>query len=230
VDTHVLFFRRLPTEEQGPFGRRLRSLAEQVATDPRAATVIVHVDDGETGAPEEAAEAAARFAGSLTVAGLPSGELPAADAVYRVSRRVMKRGPRPAEGKRTYGFTIVCPIRRAPSLTREQFDDHWRANHAPIHIRSSPATRHYEQLPVDAALTESAPELDGVGWLSFASASAYAEKMFDGPEGRRAIYEDIPRFLEPSFPDNFAASEFVFRDEDRATELTADAGTQVDAT
>ena len=98
---------------------------------------------------------------------------------------------------------------RAPSLTHEEFDDHWRDRHAPIHVASSPGTCHYEHLVLAPG-----PEVpwDGVGLLSFASVADYTERMFGGPEGERAIYEDIPKFLDLDAGETLPASEFVYRD------------------
>jgi len=62
-------------------------------------------------------------------------------------------------------------------------------------------------------MTEDAPEWDGVGLLSFASAPDYTERLFDGEAGQRAIFEDIPRFLDLDRGETLPATEYVFRDD-----------------
>ena len=52
---------------------------------------------------------------------------------------------------------------------------------------------------------------DGFGWLGFATPADYTERLSDGPEGAKAIGDDVLRFLEPSWR-NLPASEYVYRD------------------
>ena len=61
--------------------------------------------------------------------------------------------------------------------------------------------------------TGSVPAWDGVGLLGFASADDWTNGLFDGPEGERAIYEDIPKFLDLGRGETLPASEFVYRDD-----------------
>src|SRR6478735_12161012 len=129
-------------------------------------------------------------------AGIPAAELPKPDAAFAVTRRVIKARDRGRDGERSEGFTVICPSVRAPFLTHDQFDAHWRDNHSRIHVASSPGTCHYEQLIIDDVLTPDAPSWDGVGLLSFATATDYTERIFDGPEGQKAIYDDVARFLD----------------------------------
>jgi uncharacterized protein (TIGR02118 family) len=209
----MVFFRRPDDETLPGFGDRLRALAEKVASDPSATTVILHVQDDRTGAPPGASFEDRDFDASITVGGLGREAVPDGDAVYAVRRRVIKAQPRGEGGARTPGFTIVCPSKRAPHLSHEEFDAHWRDRHAPIHVASSPGTCHYEQYTVDEVATPGAPALDGFGWLSFASAESWETGLFDGEAGQQAIFDDIPRFLDPSRFATFAATEYVYRDQ-----------------
>jgi hypothetical protein len=209
---HVVAFRRPPDEARPVFGDRLREIAEKVAGDPRATTVILHVADGAaTDAPDDPTPVH-DFDATLTVDGLPAIDLPEGAATYAVGRRVIKRGERGADGARTPGFVMVCPTVRAAALTHEEYDEHWRVNHAPLHVRCSPGTAHYEQLTVREALTPGAPAFDGFGWLGFTSGVEYAERLFGGPEDEQAIFEDIPRFLDYERSQTFVTSEHVYRD------------------
>ena len=130
-----------------------------------------------------------------------------------MGRRVIKARARGRGGARSEGFTVVCPSVKADFLSHEQFDAHWRDNHSRIHVASSPGTCHYEQLIIDEALTPDAPAWDGAGLLSFASASDYTERMFDGPEGQKAIFDDVERFLTLERGETLPATEYVYRDD-----------------
>ncbi len=213
TDTFIAFYRRPADETAEGFGKRLRDAAAGIAADPRASAVVLLVDDGATGAPPEATAMPSQFDAALIASGIPAGELPEPDAAYAVGRRVIKARDRGRDGDRSEGFTVVCPSVRAPSLTHDQFDAHWRDNHSRIHVASSPGTCHYEQLIIDEALTPDAPSWDGVGLLSFASSVEYTERLFDGAQGEKAIFDDIPRFLDLERGETLPASEYVYRDD-----------------
>jgi hypothetical protein len=214
TDTTVIAFYRRPADETAEgFGKRLRDAAAGVAADPRASTVVLLVDDGRTGGPPEATAMPSQFDAALVAAGVPTADLPAPDAAFAVTRRVIKARDRGRDGERSEGFTVVCPSVRAPFLTHDQFDAHWRDNHSRIHVASSPGTCHYEQLIIDDVLTPDAPSWDGVGLLSFATATDYTERIFDGPEGQKAIYDDVARFLDLEAGETLPASEYVYRDD-----------------
>jgi hypothetical protein len=211
-DTYVVCFRR-GAETAPAFGARLRALAVGAAEDPRTTAALLHVDDGTVGAPPDADQLGRTYDAMLCVTGLPVDDLPEGDAVYRVGRRVMKDGHRRELGARTPGFTILCPTFRAPFLEHAQFDAHWRDNHAPIHIASSPGTCHYEQLVVHDVLTPGTPSWDGIGWLCFATPADYSGGLFDGEVGRQAIFDDVARFLDLERGETVPTNEFVYRDE-----------------
>ena len=209
---YMLMFRRPDTETPQDFGERLRVMGEKLAAEPTATTVILHVQDERAGAPAGTSFDDRDFDAVLTVDGIGADSLADADAIYRVSRRIIKSRKRPGGGTRTPGFTIVCPSNRAAFLTHEQFDAHWRDNHSKIHVASSPGTCHYEQFTVDEILTPGAPAADGFGWLSFESAERWETGLFDGERGQRAILEDVDRFLDSSRFATFGCSEYVYRD------------------
>ena len=212
-DALISFYRKPAEETPVDFGERLRATAAALAADERAREVVLFVDDGESGAPPEANAFPCTFDAALVVSGLPLDAIPGPDAVFAVGRRVIKARRRGRDGVRSSGFTIVCPSVRASFLTHDAFDAHWRDNHSRIHVDSSPGTCHYEQLIIDEALTPDAPEWDGVGLLSFASTTDYTERIFDGEAGQRAIFEDIPRFLDLERGETMPATEYVYRDD-----------------
>ena len=212
TDTHLLTFHRAADESPRSFATRLGDLGRAVAADDAATTVVVFVDDGEVGAPDTATAFPGSFDGALLVEGLPADALPEGDAVLAIQRRVIKARERGRDGARSPGFTILCPSVRAPQLTHEEFDAHWRDNHSKIHVASSPGTCHYEHLTIERVVHGDVPPWDGVGLLSFASADDYTNRLFDGAEGERAIYEDIPKFLDLERGETVPTSELVFRD------------------
>lgn len=213
TDTLIAFYRRPDDETAEGFGKRLRDAAAGIAADPRSSSVVLLVDDGATGAPPEATAMPSQFDAALVVAGVPAGALPEPDAAYAIGRRVIKARERGRDGARSEGFTVVCPSVRASFLSHDQFDAHWRDNHSRVHVASSPGTCHYEQLIIDEALTPDAPKWDGIGLLSFASSPDYMERIFDGPQGQRAIYDDVARFLDLERGETLPASEYVYRDD-----------------
>jgi hypothetical protein len=212
-DAYLLGFRRAEAESISAFGERLQKLATAAASDRRVRTAVLFTADASVGAPAGASTPKPSLHGALLLRGLPEAELPASDFALAIDRRVVKARSRGRDGARSPGFTVLCPSVRAAKLTHDQFNAHWRDNHGPIHVASSPGTCHYEQLPVSRVVRGTVPAWDGVGLLSFASADDFAQRMFDGERGKRAIYEDIPRFLTLEAGETLAASEYVFRDD-----------------
>jgi EthD domain len=214
MTTSMLLFKRAGDETRSAFAGRLHNMVSCIAEDAGAKTVILFVDDGEVGSPPEAAAMPSTFDGALLLNA--PGALPESSAAYQVSRRVIKARRREPKGARSEGFTVVCPSVRAPFLDHEQFDRHWRDNHSRIHVASSPGTCHYEQLAIDRSVTPGAPDWDGIGLLSFESASEYTERLFGSLQDRDAIFADIDRFLDLARGETLPASEFVYRDDDLA--------------
>jgi hypothetical protein len=208
----MLLFKRSGGESPAVFAGRLQDMASSIAQERDARTVILFVDDGEVGSPPEAIAMPSSFDGALLLHA-PNQTLPGCDARYQVNRRVIKARRRGAGGERSPGFTIVCPSVRAPFLDRQQFDTHWRENHSKIHVASSPGTCHYEQLAIDGEAMPGAPDWDGIGLLSFASATEYTERLFGSTEDRTAIFADTDRFLDLARGETLPASEYVYRDE-----------------
>jgi hypothetical protein len=213
TDALIALYRRPAGETPGAFGSRLRATATELAGDERVRELVLFVDDGESGAPPEASAYPSSFDAALVTTGLPLEAVPTPDAAFAVGRRVIKARERGRDGARTEGFTILCPSVRIASLSHDEFDAHWRDNHSRVHVEASPGTCHYEQLIIDEALTPDAPEWDGVGLLSFASAADYTERLFDGEAGQRAIFEDIPRFVDIERGETLPTTEYVYRDD-----------------
>jgi uncharacterized protein (TIGR02118 family) len=132
--------------------------------------------------------------------------------VYRVERRRIKAYPRTwPDGARTPGVEMISPVRRAAGVTHEQFDAHWRDGHAPLALRHHVGMWEYRQNVVCAIETPGSPDFDGIAILGFPTEEDYRERLFDTPEGRAIIWEDIPRFLDLSRSESTFTGEYVLK-------------------
>ena len=115
---------------------------------------------------------------------------------YATTEHVQKAtAPAAPLGARSPGVKMICPIVRAAGLTHDAFVDHWLRHHVPLALRHHPGLVRYVTNVVDARLSPTGADLDGIAELHFASEAGRREGMFDSPEGERAIREDIPRFI-----------------------------------
>jgi uncharacterized protein (TIGR02118 family) len=210
-DTHFALFRRPADETPESFARRVRATASELAAGPKASTIVSYVDDGNVGAPPEVESGPPSYDGALLIGGVPRKDLPNADALYGVRRRVIKARTRGRNGARSAGFTRVFLVNRANHIDHEQFNAHWRDSHSRVHVESSPGTRHYEQLIIDEALTPGAGQWDGFSLISFGSSEDFTELRY-GPGGAEAIAADSIKFVA-SPTETFATSEFVYLDD-----------------
>ena len=214
TDTHLLTFHRATDESPQSFATRLGDLGRAVAADDAATTVVVFVDDGEV---------ARRHCDGVPrlVRRGPAGGGASRRLVAGGRRRARHRAPRdqgPRAGPRRCAGHLGSPScarafarRSSPmrSSTRTGATTTRRST-----SRAPPGTCHYEQLAIERVVRGDAPPWDGVGLLSFASADDYTNGLFDGAEGERAIYEDIPKFLDLERGETIPTSELVFRDRD----------------
>jgi uncharacterized protein (TIGR02118 family) len=111
-------------------------------------------------------------------------------------REMLARPAPPQAGQRSPGLVFVATTVRAPQLSHEEFDTHWRDRHAPIALRHHSGMSCYEQCGFHGALTARATPLDGLALLHFPSGKAFAERFYDSDAGRDAIGADVPRFLD----------------------------------
>ena len=108
---------------------------------------------------------------------------------WLVCRRVMKARLTPP-----LGVIALYPMVRHGSLTHAEADRYWRDRHAPLALRHHVGMSHYTQLSVVHRLA--GPEWDGFALCGFDSVADLRERFFDGPEGRKAIREDVARFAD----------------------------------
>lgn len=92
--------------------------------------------------------------------------------------------------------TMVSLMRRHPAMTAPEFAEHWRERHAPLALRRHVGLVDYRQGVVTETLTPSAPDIDGVALLGFASREDFEQRFFDSDEGRAEIMADVARFMD----------------------------------
>ena len=121
---------------------------------------------------------------------------------------------------------LVFPLYRRPDLTREEFQTHWRENHAPLVIKHAAALGikryvqvHTKSTELNEALRASrggAEAYDGTAELWFESESAVAERL-QSPEGLAAgaaLVEDEHRFVDLERSSLWLGDELVVIDSD----------------
>ena len=100
---------------------------------------------------------------------------------------------------------------RAPALSHDAFDAHWRDRHAPLALRHHVGMWRYDQYAVMKTRTQGAPRFDGVAILYFKSVEDFVERLFDSEAGRDIIMADTARFLDLSRSEAALMSETVVR-------------------
>ncbi|HMG40473.1 MAG TPA: EthD domain-containing protein [Acidimicrobiales bacterium] len=118
-------------------------------------------------------------------------------AAYVVDEVIQRDHGRPGPaGGPTPGIKIVYLVERTPGLTVEQFVDHWRNRHGPLALRHHVGATRYVQNAVTARLAAATGDpVVGLAELHFASAHDLVTRMYDSPEGMRAIGDDVARFV-----------------------------------
>ncbi len=116
--------------------------------------------------------------------------------IYACTEHVHKAPPTPPRlGERSPVVKMVAAVRRRSGLSHEEFVDHWLHRHAPLALVHHPALVKYVASVVDARLSESGAEVDGIAELHFASEEDLRSRLYGTEEDRRIIEADIPRFL-----------------------------------
>ena len=94
------------------------------------------------------------------------------------------------------GVTRLVFVRRSPSLSHEQFVEHWTTVHTPLAKAHHPGLGRYVQHVITEALTPDAPAFDGMAELGFATPADLRDRMYDSDEGRAAVSADVRTFLD----------------------------------
>jgi uncharacterized protein (TIGR02118 family) len=134
-------------------------------------------------------------------------DVPARDLLHAVARRVdiWRVDPRhviaadrtAGDGEPAPGVKMVSFMRRAETLSHEQFVRHWTENHTPLAKRHHIGLWNYTQNVVRRALTPGGDAIDGVAELHFRTRADFENKFFDSDEGRAVILADVKRFMMP---------------------------------
>ena len=76
---------------------------------------------------------------------------------YATTEHVQRSAAARPPGQRTAGVKMVCPLRRRPDLTHEQFVEHWLTVHVPLALDHHPHMMRYVTNVVDQRLSPTAP-------------------------------------------------------------------------
>jgi hypothetical protein len=106
--------------------------------------------------------------------------------VYRAQSRVLKSGR-----ARVFG---LFPMRRAPGLSHEQADAHWRDIHGPLALMHHGHMTEYIQFSVIRTLAGTT--FDGFALCGFATEDDLRQRFYSTPDGPAAIAEDVQRFAD----------------------------------
>jgi uncharacterized protein (TIGR02118 family) len=136
-----------------------------------------------------------------------AGFLGRADAYATTAHVQRDRAPQAPPGTRSPGVKLLCPLVRRPDLSHEAFVAHWLERHVPLALAHHPEMTRYVNHVVDAVLSPSAPPLDGIAALHFPSLEAVTERLFDSPDGERAVRADVARFIGHTAP--YRVAEYV---------------------
>ncbi len=113
---------------------------------------------------------------------------------YATTEHVHKNARAPAPlGTRSPGLKLICPVKRRPDMSHQQFVTHWLQRHVPLALRHHPLIAYVTNV-VDQRVSESGEDWDGIAELHFPSAAARVQ-FCDSPEGKRIIRADVARFV-----------------------------------
>jgi uncharacterized protein (TIGR02118 family) len=135
---------------------------------------------------------------------------------YEVEERLMwdRHGDWPL-GARAVGFNRVALVPRLPSITHEQFADHWTNRHGPIALHHHPGIGRYVQNIVTRTLTPGAPDWDGIAELHFVRTEDFTDRMYDSADGKAIVRADVKRFIDPARGERFLLGRWsILRDLD----------------
>lgn len=126
-------------------------------------------------------------------------------------RRVMEHPRTWADGEQTPGVAMMFGVARRADLSHEQFDAHWRDNHAPLTFKHHPGMWDYVQCSFDRPLTDGSAGLDGMAICKFPTLEDYKQRFFDSEEGRRIINEDVRKMSDVNASPSMRMVETILR-------------------
>jgi hypothetical protein len=149
-------------------------------------------------------EVSPRYAGFVVTEAVPR---------WRAPRSASSAEPQP-------GVTVTSLLTRAPSLTGDQFLQHWYDVHMPMSLRIHPQWTYVRNV-VSRVLTLGAPTVDAICEEGFPEVDDVLEPSrfygADSPstpwkQGRVEIGEDVPKFLDPAQTMTSIMREYRLRD------------------
>ena len=169
------------------------AVAQQLAADDASSWVSLYVAaPGHTGT----FVAMVRAAGDVEVLAPKLTDVADTGLYAAHFRRIRDYTRDWADGAETPGLTATFAMVRRADLTHEQTDGHWRDNHAPLALKHHVGMWGYTQCSIDRALTPGSAAYDGIALCQFASLYDLKERFFDGPEGVKAIREDVAKMAD----------------------------------
>lgn len=108
---------------------------------------------------------------------------------------------------------LVFLCRRRPDISHERYVELLLDDHVPLALRHHPTLRRYVVNVVESTRGP-VPPLDSIGELWFDSLADYRERLYDSPEGERAIARDVARFMGGA--DAYVTTEHVQRSPEAA--------------
>ena len=147
-------------------------------------------------APPAAAAGGAEDGGAVRALGLPEAGGAARAEGWIVAEHRPKRYARDwPDGAPSPGVKLLTLMRPAPGRTPAQCARHWLERHTPLALRVHTGLWNYVQNVVAAPLGDGGGGVFGVVELHFRSRRALREERYGSEAGRRAVHEDIPRFM-----------------------------------
>lgn len=133
-------------------------------------------------------------------------------AAFQIDDVIIKeRNPSWPLGTCSPMMKCLFAVNRNATLSREQFVDYWRKNHAPLALKHHTGMSYYVQNLITKALTENSPKWDGISELCYWNNDAFVYGHFGTPNARSAIPEDTSKFVARELAKTLLLSEYILR-------------------
>lgn len=108
---------------------------------------------------------------------------------------------------------MVFLCRRRAGIDHAEYTRRLLAGHVPLALRHHPTMRAYT-VNIVSLVPRGGAELDSIGELSFDSLADYRDRLYDSPQGERAVHADVAGFLGGA--DAYVTTERVQKQSARA--------------
>jgi uncharacterized protein (TIGR02118 family) len=96
------------------------------------------------------------------------------------------------------GLKQISFLRRAAGIDHDNFASHWSVDHGALARVHHPSFWRYTQNVVVAPLLPGTPELDGIAEITMRLRQDFVDRMYDSPDGARAVAADVATFIDLS--------------------------------